>query len=251
MLTRKRKNDSPIGIGMTAKQMRRKKPINTDLLVDIDPLTDNQKRFFDSYAEEKHLIAYGCAGTGKTFIALYNALQDVLNDNTPYERIYLVRSLVSTREIGFLPGTYEDKSDIYQIPYKNMVKYMFQMPTDADFEMLYANLKAQETIKFWSTSFLRGTTLDNAIVIVDEFQNLNFHELDSIITRVGENTRICFCGDATQSDLQKTNERNGIIDFMRILRAMPSFDIIEFGLDDIVRSGLCKEYLVAKKDAGF
>mgnify|MGYP003136051888 CR=1 FL=1 len=251
MPTRKRKNDSPIGIGMTAKQMRRKKPINTDLLVDIDPLTDNQKRFFDSYSEEKHLIAYGCAGTGKTFIALYNALQDVLNDNTPYERIYLVRSLVSTREIGFLPGTYEDKSDIYQIPYKNMVKYMFQMPTDADFEMLYANLKAQETIKFWSTSFLRGTTLDNAIVIVDEFQNLNFHELDSIITRVGENTRICFCGDATQSDLQKTNERNGIIDFMRILRAMPSFDIIEFGLDDIVRSGLCKEYLVAKKDAGF
>ena len=251
MPTRKRKNDSPIGIGMTAKQMRRKKPINTDLLVDIDPLTDNQKRFFDSYAEEKHLIAYGCAGTGKTFIALYNALQDVLNDNTPYERIYLVRSLVSTREIGFLPGTYEDKSDIYQIPYKNMVKYMFQMPTDADFEMLYANLKAQETIKFWSTAFLRGTTLDNAIVIVDEFQNLNFHELDSIITRVGENTRICFCGDATQSDLQKTNERNGIIDFMRILRAMPSFDIIEFGLDDIVRSGLCKEYLVAKKDAGF
>ena len=185
MPTRKRKNDSPIGIGMTAKQMRRKKPINTDLLVDIDPLTDNQKRFFDSYAEEKQLIAYGCAGTGKTFIALYNALQDVLNDNTPYERIYLVRSLVSTREIGFLPGTYEDKSDIYQIPYKNMVKYMFQMPTDADFEMLYANLKAQETIKFWSTSFLRGTTLDNAIVIVDEFQNLNFHELDSIITRVG------------------------------------------------------------------
>merc|ERR1711965_435645 len=219
--------------------------------VDIDPLTDNQKRFFDSYAEQKHIVAYGCAGTGKTFITLFNALKDVLSEYTPYERIYLVRSLVSTREIGFLPGSHEDKADIYQIPYKNMVKYMFQMPSDNDFEMLYGNLKAQETIKFWSTSFLRGTTLDNAIVIVDEFQNLNFHELDSIITRVGENTRICFCGDATQSDLQKTNERNGIIDFMRILRAMPSFDIIEFGLDDIVRSGLCKEYLVAKIDAGF
>ena len=251
MATKKRKNDSPIGIGMTAKQMRRKKPINTDLLVDIDPLTDNQRKLFNSYQQDKHIVAYGCAGTGKTFITLYNALLDVLNDNTPYERIYLVRSLVSTREIGFLPGTYEDKSDIYQIPYKNMVKYMFQMPTDADFEMLYANLKAQETIKFWSTSFLRGTTLDNAIVIVDEFQNLNFHELDSIITRVGENTRICFCGDAMQSDLLKTNERNGIIDFMRILRAMPSFDLIEFGIDDIVRSGLVKEYLVAKQDAGF
>ena len=252
MARRKRGNsDQPIGVGLTAKQMKRKKPLNFDYLIDIEPLTDNQKRLFDSYANDKHLVAYGCAGTGKTFITLYNALQDVLSENTPYERIYLVRSLVSTREIGFLPGTYEDKSDIYQIPYKNMVKYMFQMPTDSDFEMLYGNLKAQETIKFWSTSFLRGTTLDNAIVIVDEFQNLNFHELDSIITRVGENTRICFCGDATQSDLQKTNERNGIIDFMRILRAMPSFDVIEFGIDDIVRSGLVKEYIISKREAGF
>ena len=127
-----------------------------------------------------------------------------------------------------------------------MVKYMFQMPSDADFEMLYGNLRAQETIKFWSTSFLRGTTLDDAIIIVDEFQNLNFHELDSIITRVGENTKIVFCGDASQTDLTKTNERNGIVDFMKVLRAMPSFDTIEFGIDDIVRSGLVKEYLIAK-----
>jgi predicted ribonuclease YlaK len=159
--------------------------------------------------------------------------------------------LVATREIGFLPGSHDDKADIYQIPYKNMVKYMFQMPSDADFEMLYGNLKSQETVKFWSTSFLRGTTLDNSIIIVDEFQNLNFHELDSIITRVGENTKICFCGDASQSDLQKTNERNGIVDFMTVLRKMPSFDIIEFGVDDIVRSGLVKEYIIAKMDAGF
>jgi phosphate starvation-inducible protein PhoH len=132
-----------------------------------------------------------------------------------------------------------------------MVKYMFQMPSDADFEMLYGNLKSQETIKFWSTSFLRGTTLDNSIIIVDEYQNLNFHELDSIITRVGENTRICFCGDAVQSDLQKSNERNGIHDFMSVLRKMPSFDIIEFGVNDIVRSGLVKEYILAKMEAGF
>ena len=131
-----------------------------------------------------------------------------------------------------------------------MVKYMFQMPSDADFEMLYGNLKSQDTIKFWSTSFLRGTTLDNAIVIVDEFQNLNFHELDSIITRIGENTRIIFSGDASQSDLVKTNDRNGIVDFMNILRKMNSFDIIEFGIDDIVRSGLVKEYLVAKTQMG-
>jgi predicted ribonuclease YlaK len=251
MATRKRKNESPIGIGMTAKQLRRKKPINADFLVDIEPLTDNQKRLFDSYRDGKHLVAYGCAGTGKTFITLYNALCDVLDERTPYEKVYIVRSLVATREIGFLPGSHDDKADIYQIPYKNMVKYMFQLSSDAEFEMLYGNLKGQETVKFWSTSFLRGTTLDNAIVIVDEFQNLNFHELDSIITRVGENTKICFCGDATQTDLVKTNERNGIIDFMKILRSMPSIDVIEFGVDDIVRSGFVKEYIIAKMESGF
>ena len=247
---KKTNGDQPIGIGLTTKQMKRKKPIGNTYLLDIEPITDNQKKLFDSYAEDKHLVAYGTAGTGKTFITLYNALADVLDETTPYERIYLVRSLVSTREIGFLPGDHEDKADIYQIPYKNMVKYMFQMPTDADFEMLYGNLKAQETIKFWSTSFIRGTTLDNAIIIVDEFQNLNFHELDSIITRVGENSRIVFCGDASQTDLVKTNDRNGIHDFLNILRKMPSFDIIEFGIDDIVRSGLVKEYIIAKLDTG-
>jgi len=251
MARRKRASAQPVGVGLTAKQMKRKKPLSADYLVDIDPLTDNQRILFDSYAKGQHLIAYGCAGTGKTFITLFNALKDVLSENTPYEKIFIVRSLVATREIGFLPGDHEDKADIYQIPYKNMVKYMFQMPSDADFEMLYGNLKSQETIKFWSTSFLRGTTLDNAIVIVDEFQNMNFHELDSIITRVGENTKICFCGDARQSDLVKDKEKSGIIDFMNILRKMPSFDIIEFGIEDIVRSGLVKEYLTAKMESGF
>jgi len=123
---------------------------------------------------------------------------------------------------------------------------MFSLPTESDFEMLYGNLKTQGTISFWSTSFIRGTTLDKSIVIVDEFQNLNFHELDSIITRVGEDSKIMFCGDATQTDLIRTNERNGIIDFMRVLRLMPSIELIEFGVDDIVRSGLVKEYILAK-----
>ena len=251
MPAKKRKNSSqqPIGVGLTAKQMKRKKPINSDLMVDINPLTDNQKKFFDAYEEGKHLVAYGCAGTGKTFIALYNALADVLNEVTPYEKVYVVRSLVATREIGFLPGDHEDKSALFRIPYKNMVKYMFEMPTDTDFEMLYGNLKAQETVSFWSTSFIRGTTFDNAILIIDEFQNLNFHELDSIITRVGENSKIIFCGDATQTDLTKTNEKNGIVDFMSILRKMPSFELVEFGVDDIVRSGIVKEYLLAKLDS--
>ena len=252
MPRKKRANgDQPIGVGLTAKQLKKKKPVSSEYLINIEPLTDNQKRLFESYQNNKQVVSYGAAGTGKTFITLFNALKDVLNENSVYEKIYIVRSLVATREIGFLPGDYEDKSDIYQVPYKHMVKYMFQMPSDADFEMLYGNLKAQDTIKFWSTSFLRGTTLDNAIVIVDEFQNLNFHELDSIMTRVGENSKICFCGDATQTDLQKTNEKNGIVDFIKILRTMPSFDLIEFGVNDIIRSGIVKEYIIAKMQLGF
>jgi len=248
-MPRKRKAEQqPIGVGLTAKQMKRKKPINADMLRDIEPLTENQQKLFDSYTEGKNIIAYGAAGTGKTFITLYNALCDVLDPSTPYEKIYIVRSLVSTREIGFLPGDHEDKSTLYQIPYKNMVKYMFELPSAADFEMLYGNLKAQETISFWSTSFIRGTTFDRAIIIVDEFQNLNFHELDSIMTRVGENTKIMFCGDATQTDLIKQNERNGIVDFMRVLRLMSSIDIIEFGVEDIVRYGLVKEFILAKME---
>ena len=241
---------NPVPFGMSNRVMKRKKPINLDYIKKIEPLTDNQDKFFESYKEDKNLVAYGVAGTGKTFITLYNALMDVLDTRTPYEKIYIVRSLVPTREIGFLPGDHEDKSDIYQIPYKNMVKYMFEMPDDNSFEMLYANLKAQGTISFWSTSFIRGTTFDNAILIIDEFQNLNFHELDSIITRVGENSKIHFCGDATQTDLVKTHERNGIVDFMRIINQMPSFDTIEFQPEDICRSGLVKEYIVAKHELG-
>ena len=249
-MARKKKADQPIGVGLTSKQMKRKKPINTDMMRDIEPLTDNQKKLFESYKKGKNLVAYGAAGTGKTFITLFNALQEVLDPSTPYDKIYIVRSLVATREIGFLPGDHEDKSSLYQIPYKNMVKYMFEMPTEADFEMLYGNLKTQGTIGFSSTSFIRGTTFDKAIIIVDEFQNLNFHELDSIITRVGENSKIMFCGDATQSDLIKTNERNGIIGFMEILRNMSSVNIVEFGVEDIVRSGLVKEYILTKLEMG-
>ena len=250
-MARSRKKLTPDINGMSAKQMKRKKPINNDMLVNIEPLTPAQEKVFEFWNNNQNLFMYGAAGTGKTFVALYLALKEVLKEETPYDKVYIVRSLVSTREIGFLPGDHEDKSSLYQIPYKNMVKYMFEMPDDNSFEMLYGNLKAQETISFWSTSFIRGTTLDKAIVIVDECQNLNFHELDSIITRVGEDTKIIFCGDVHQSDLVKTNERNGILNFMSILQLMKEFGMIEFGIDDIVRSGLIRSYLVSKISLGF
>ena len=181
---------------------------------------------------------------------MYLALKEILSNKTAYEKLYVVRSLVPTREIGFLPGYHEDKAHLYQIPYQNMVKYMFKMPDDPAFEMLYDNLKAQETISFWSTSFLRGTTLDNAIVLVDECQNLNFHELDSIMTRVGNDSKIIFAGDIAQTDLVKTNEKNGILDFMKILEIMDEFANIEFDVNDIVRSGLIRNYIITKLQIG-
>ena len=241
---------TPVPFGMSTKQMKRKKPINQQYLKSIEPLTENQEKFFHDYGMDQNIFAYGAAGTGKTFIALYLALRDVLDENSPYEKIYIVRSLVATREIGFLPGDHEDKSSLYQIPYKNMVKYMFKMPDDNSFELLYTNLKAQGTISFWSTSFIRGTTFDNAILLIDEAQNLNFHELDSIITRVGQDSKIVFCGDAAQTDLQKVSERTGILDFQRILQNMDEFSLIEFNVEDIVRSGLVKSYLINKINLG-
>ena len=244
------KKKTPVPNGMSKKMLKRKKPINQTYFLDVNPITENQQLFFDEWTKEKNLFAYGAAGTGKTFIALYLALKDVMNEETPYDKVYIVRSLVSTREIGFLPGTHEDKSELYQIPYKNMVRNMFQMPDQMSFDMLYENLKHQETISFWSTSFLRGTTLDNAIVIVDESQNLHFHELDTIMTRVGQDSRIIFCGDASQSDLIKATDRTGIIDFQRILQTMDEFSLIEYGIEDIVRSGIVKSYIIAKINLG-
>ena len=239
----------PTMVGLSTRQMRRK-PIGTEHLINIKPLTPAQEKVFEAWEKNKHLFLYGCAGTGKSFVTIHLALKEILDEKSPYDKLYIVRSLVPTREIGFLPGDHEDKANLYQIPYKNMVRFMFEMPDDASFEMLYGNLKAQDTISFWSTSFIRGTTLDNCIVLVDESENLNFHELDSIITRLGVNSKVIFAGDAAQTDLIKAHEKTGIMDFKKIIDDMEEFESIEFGIDDIVRSGLVKSYLISKMNLG-
>lgn len=245
-MARKRKETQFDFVNSTPKTMRRKKPINVNHLKEIEPITPNQSKVFDAYDEGKNLFLYGCAGTGKTFIAMYLALKEILSGTSNYDKLYMVRSLVPTREIGFLPGDHADKSRLYQIPYKNMVEYMFNMPDDPSYDMLYDNLMEQQTISFWSTSFLRGTTLNNSIIIVDECQNLSFHELDSIITRVGKDCKIIFAGDVRQTDLVKSVEKNGILNFMQILEIMDEFFHVEFDIDDIVRSGLVRSYLLSK-----
>ena len=230
--------------------MAQKKEITNSDLTKVEPVTDNQKIVFNSYKKGENQFLYGCAGTGKTFISLYLAMQEVLRSDTPYDRVVMVRSLIPTREIGFLPGDEEDKAALYQVPYSNMVQYMFKQPNEQAFSMLYDKLKTQGSFYFLSTSFLRGLTFDNSIIIVDECQNLNFHELDTIITRVGQDSKIIFCGDFMQTDLSKTSERNGLFDFLRILEEMKEFNCLEFNIGDIVRSGFVRNYLIQKTKLG-
>ena len=229
---------------------KKNKEINHTNLVTVKPITDNQKVVFDSWKKNKNQFLFGAAGTGKTFISLYLALRDVLDLKNSYDKAVLVRSLIPTREIGFLPGDEEDKAALYQVPYQNMVQFMFEMQNEQQFNNLYDKLKGQGTLYFLSTSFLRGLTFDNTIIIVDECQNLNFHELDTIITRVGQDSKIIFCGDFDQTDLVKQNEKNGLHDFLRILEEMEEFNCTEFTIGDIVRSGFVRSYLINKIKLG-
>ena len=229
---------------------KKNKEINHQQLVTIKPIGENQKTVFDTWKKGKNQFLFGSAGTGKTFISVYNALQDVFDLKKPYDRVVLVRSLIPTREIGFLPGDEEDKAALYQVPYQNMVRFMFEMNNEAQFNSLYDRLKGQGSLFFLSTSFLRGLTFDNSIIIVDECQNLNFHELDTIITRVGQDSKIVFCGDFNQTDLVQQNEKNALHDFLRILEEMDEFNCTEFTLGDIVRSGFVRSYLINKIKLG-
>ena len=230
--------------------MSKKKEINYSDLIKIEPITETQKQVFKSWKEGKNQFLCGCAGTGKTFVSMYLAFQEVLRNETPYDKVIIVRSLIPTREIGFLPGDEEDKAALYQVPYANMAQFMFKQPNEQAFNILYDRLKAQGSLYFLSTSFLRGLTFDNSIIIVDECQNLNFHELDTIITRVGQDSKISFCGDFMQSDLTKRNEKDGLHDFVKILEEMDEFNISEFSIGDIVRSGFVRSYLIQKTKLG-
>ena len=229
---------------------KKNKEINHTNLVTIKPIGDNQKVVFDTWKKGKCQFLFGSAGTGKTFVSLYLALKDVMDLKSKFDRVVLVRSLIPTREIGFLPGDEEDKAALYQVPYQNMVQFMFEQPNEQQFNTLYDRLKGQGSLFFLSTSFIRGLTFDNSIIIVDECQNLNFHELDTIITRVGQDAKIVFCGDFDQTDLMNHNERNGLHDFLRILEEMEEFNCVEFTLGDIVRSGFVRSYLINKIKLG-
>ena len=216
--------------------------IRLDNLKTFEPLTENQKKFYEAYKRGDYFVAlHGVAGTGKTFIALYKAIEEVLDKSNPFNKIIIVRSAVPSREVGHLPGDLEEKTEIYRQPYQQICHTLFGRP-DA-----YNRLEEQGHIEFISTSFIRGMSFDDAIIIVDEMQNLTYEEIDTVMTRVGYRSKIIWCGDYRQTDLnKKKNDMSGILKFFDIAQHMSAFTRIEFTPDDIVRSSLVKDYILAK-----
>jgi phosphate starvation-inducible protein PhoH len=207
----------------------------------FNPLTENQKLAFDSFKDDKNLMLHGIAGTGKSFMALYLSLRQILSDpECVYKKVVIVRSVVPTRDMGFLPGSDKEKTKVYEAPYYAICTELFGRGDS------YEYLKKRNVIEFISTSFIRGITLNDCIVVVDEMQNATLHELDSVITRIGHNCKVVFCGDFRQSDFTREHERSGLTDFMRVVKNMKSFELVEFEAKDIVRSALVKEYIILK-----
>jgi len=208
----------------------------------FQPLTENQNKFFQAYKQGDYFIAlHGVAGTGKTFSALYKAIEEVLDRSNTFEKIIVVRSAVQSREIGHLPGSVDEKMEIYQQPYRQICETLFGRKDAWD------RLEEQGHIEFISTSFIRGMSFDNAIIIVDEMQNMTFEEIDTVMTRVGNQSKIIWCGDYRQTDLnKKKNDVSGLLKFFDIAYHMGAFTRIEFTPDDIVRSSLVKDYILAK-----
>jgi predicted ribonuclease YlaK len=219
--------------------------VRLDDLLQFDPITLNQEKSYAAWDEGYNLVLTGTAGTGKTFNALYLALEDVLDKDSDYDRLIIVRSMVPTRDMGFLPGTKAEKEDAFTTPYKNICCELFGDKAS------YNKMLVGGQIQFESTSFIRGTTFDNAIIVVDEMQNLNFHELDSVITRVGRSTKIIFSGDYKQSDFKYEDEKQGIVKFLQIVEQLKNFEIINFGWEDIVRSDFVRDYIMTKEMLGY
>jgi len=226
-------NPQQISNGLRIKQEQLKK---------FDPLTENQKKFFDAYKIGDYFIAlHGVAGTGKTFCALYKAIEEVLDKSNPFNKIIVVRSAVQSRDMGHLPGDVSEKMEIYEQPYRQICDTLFGRRDAWD------RLEEQGYVKFISTSFIRGMSFDDAIIIVDEMQNMTYEEIDTVMTRVGYRSKIIWCGDYRQTDLnKKKNDVTGILKFFDIAQHMSSFTRIEFTVDDIVRSSLVKDYILAK-----
>jgi phosphate starvation-inducible PhoH-like protein len=230
------------------KQYSGKKSFSQHNLVSFPNPTFPQEQFIESHYKDVPVIAQvGSAGTGKTAVALYCALDDVFNKETPYEKVAIFRSAVQARDIGFLPGDQSEKDNAFEAPYVSLCDELIEFKTNN-----YENLKNTGYVEFHNTSFLRGTTFNDTILIVDECQSMTYHELSTIMTRVGIRSKIIFCGDMKQNDLHKKGDKSGLEKFMRVLEKMDSssYDVVTYTPRDIVRSGIVKEFLIAEGELG-
>jgi phosphate starvation-inducible PhoH-like protein len=220
--------------------------IKLEDIKEIKPLTQNQELVFKYWENGYNLFLSGWAGTGKTYISCGLALKAILTEPNKYHKVVIVRSAVPGRDLGFMPGTLSEKSELFEIPYYAIFYELFKKIPNP-----YMRLKEQGLVNFLTTSYVRGITMNNAIIIFDELQNANFHEADSIMTRLGHNSRIIFCGDYQQSDLRYRDEKQGFHDFEKIIKEMTEFFAeVQFTVDDIVRSKLVKTYLITKNNQG-
>jgi phosphate starvation-inducible protein PhoH len=207
----------------------------------ITPLTETQQLTFDTYNKDQHLLLIGTAGTGKSFLSIYLGMNEIMEKRTQ-EKMVIIRSVVPTRDMGFLPGSNKEKSKVYEAPYYAIFAELFGRG-DA-----YEYLKNKNIVEFMTTSFVRGITLNDCVVIVDEIQNMTAQELHSVFTRIGKNCRVIFSGDIKQNDLNGKREESGFKDFLKVLDYMRDFSIIEFDRNDIVRSTLVKSYIIAREE---
>ena len=214
-------------------------------IVGFDPLTTNQELACNAWDEGDHLVLTGSAGTGKTFLALSLALESVMDPDQDQDKLVIIRSIVSTRDPGHLPGTKQEKEEVFAGPYKALCTEIF------DDTSAYTKLVSAKKLEFESTSFIRGMTWNNAVLVIDEMQNLNFHELDTVITRVGRNCRVIFSGDYKQTDFKYEDEKSGIMKFLAILEQMKDFTIVSFRWEDIVRSDFVRDYIMTKEMLGY
>lgn len=205
-------------------------------LPEVRPLTSGQQRVFNAWRDAEHLLIYGSAGTGKSYLSIYLALRELYRGKT--NRVIIVRSAVQTRDIGYLPGNAEEKAAIYEQPYVDIVTELTGQA------MRYDHLVRDGQLEFATTSFLRSITWAEAVIVVDEAQNMTFHELNSIMTRIGEKARVIVCGDMAQSDLTK-NEKSGFGRFLQVVPCIPHFHSIQLSRNDIVRSDFVKAWIIA------
>lgn len=215
-------------------------------LSSIFPITDNQVRTFDAFDSGDNLFLHGCAGTGKTFISFYLALKEIQSGRTHRRRLVIVRTAQASKDIGFLPGSEKQKLEVYEAPYKAICAELYNRG-DA-----YDILKQTGVIEFHGTSFLRGTTIDNAIILIDECQNQRYVELRTVLTRTGDHSRVILCGDTKQDDLtsERYRESSGLSDMMKVFERMGQMTTIEFEIDDIVRSGFVRDFIIAENQLG-